>query len=242
MAGFCLTHLRPGMRVLDCGCGPGSITVGLAEHVAPGEVIGIDIDPAHIALAQSRARDAGLSNVHFETADLYMLPFAEAEFDAVFCHAVLAHLRHPAQALSEMRRVVHLEGIVGAREIDTEGLLIAPCDPLLVQSRDLWEQLIRHNGGDMRLGKQLSALVRHAGFPHLEVSASYECYGAAVPHRRATPTQILEHWQLILEQVLQLGWITQDTKAQIEAAWQAWSTHPDAFMAAPRWEVVGWAR
>jgi hypothetical protein len=65
MAGFFLPHLRPGMRVLDCGCGPGSITVGLAEHVAPGEVIGIDLDPTHIALAQRRAAAAGPANVRF---------------------------------------------------------------------------------------------------------------------------------------------------------------------------------
>jgi ubiquinone/menaquinone biosynthesis C-methylase UbiE len=115
MAEFFLAHLRPGMRVLDCGCGPGSITVGLAEHVAPGEVIGIDIDPTHIALAQTRAADAGLSNVRFETADMYTLPFANAAFDAVFCHAVLAHLRHPSQALSEIRRVLQPEGVVGTR-------------------------------------------------------------------------------------------------------------------------------
>ena len=101
---------------------------------------------------------------------------------------------------------------------------------------------MRHNGGDTRIGKQLSALVRQAGFTHLEVSASYECYGASVPHRRAPPSQMLEHWQMILEQALQLGWIEQTACAQIEAAWQGWSRYPDAFLAVPRWEVVGWSR
>ena len=42
-AAFLLPHLRPGMRLLDFGCGPGSITVGLAGVVAPGEVVGVDI-------------------------------------------------------------------------------------------------------------------------------------------------------------------------------------------------------
>ena len=45
-AGFLLPHLSPGMRLLDCGCGPGSITVGLAEAVAPGQVVGVDIEPS----------------------------------------------------------------------------------------------------------------------------------------------------------------------------------------------------
>jgi hypothetical protein len=45
-AGFFVHHLRPGMRLLDCGCGPATITVGLAESVAPGETVGIDLAPA----------------------------------------------------------------------------------------------------------------------------------------------------------------------------------------------------
>jgi ubiquinone/menaquinone biosynthesis C-methylase UbiE len=216
--------------------------VGLAGHVAPGVVIGIDITPAHIALAQTRAADAGLSNVRFETADIYTLPFPNAEFDAVFCHSILSHLRQPSQALGEIRRVLRPDGILGAREVDTEGMLVSPFDPLLPHVRDLWERVIRHNGGNTRIGKQLSALVRQAGFTHLEVSASYECFGASVAQRRATPSQMLEHWQMILEQALQLGWIDQNTSVQIEAAWQGWSRHPDAFLAVPRWEVVGWSR
>ena len=48
--GFLLPHLKPGMRVLDCGCGPGSITADVAEFVAPGEVIGVDIAPKSVAL------------------------------------------------------------------------------------------------------------------------------------------------------------------------------------------------
>jgi ubiquinone/menaquinone biosynthesis C-methylase UbiE len=42
-ASFVPPHLRPGLSVLDCGCGPGSITVGLAGRVAPGQVVGIDV-------------------------------------------------------------------------------------------------------------------------------------------------------------------------------------------------------
>jgi hypothetical protein len=59
-----------GMHVLDCWCGPGSITGGLVEHVAPGVVISIDITPAHFTLAQTRTTDARLSHVRFATADI----------------------------------------------------------------------------------------------------------------------------------------------------------------------------
>jgi ubiquinone/menaquinone biosynthesis C-methylase UbiE len=65
-AGFLLPHLRAGMHVLDCGCGPGSITLGLAVAVAPGEVVGIDIEPSQIDLARTRAEQQGCSNVRFD--------------------------------------------------------------------------------------------------------------------------------------------------------------------------------
>jgi SAM-dependent methyltransferase len=216
--------------------------VGLAEHVAPGEVIGIDLDPTHIALAQRCAADTGRANVRFARADIYTLPFPDATFDAVFCQSLLSHLREPAQALREIRRILQPAGLLGAREVDTEGMLIAPFAPLLLQVRDLWEQVVRHHGGNTRIGKQLSTLVRHAGFSQLAVSASYECFGASGLPGRATPRQMVEHWQMILKQSLRLGWISQDTSAQIEAAWQEWLRHPDAFLAVPRWEVVGWSK
>ena len=56
-AAFLLPHLKPGMRLLDCGCGPGSITVGLAQAVAPAETVGIDASPDAIEAARAHAAD-----------------------------------------------------------------------------------------------------------------------------------------------------------------------------------------
>jgi 2-polyprenyl-3-methyl-5-hydroxy-6-metoxy-1,4-benzoquinol methylase len=64
-AAFFLPHLRPGLRLLDCGCGPGSITFGLAEAVAPGEVVGFDVQPAQVERARALAAERGVPNVRF---------------------------------------------------------------------------------------------------------------------------------------------------------------------------------
>src|SRR5215218_2744965 len=64
-AAFLLPHLRPGMRLLDVGCGPGSITLGLAATVAPGEVVGLDLRPEVIAQARASAAARGVANVRF---------------------------------------------------------------------------------------------------------------------------------------------------------------------------------
>src|SRR5512140_2073321 len=74
-AAFFLPHLKPGMSVLDCGCGPGTITIGLAEAVAPGEVVGTEIEEAHVALARANAAKQNVPNLQFKAANLYQLPF-----------------------------------------------------------------------------------------------------------------------------------------------------------------------
>jgi ubiquinone/menaquinone biosynthesis C-methylase UbiE len=93
------------MRLLDCGCGPGTITLGLAEVVAPGQAVGIDIETSQIALAQSHAAQQGTPNIRFQTGNVYALPFAAGSFDGVFTHGLLSYLTDRVQALREMGRV-----------------------------------------------------------------------------------------------------------------------------------------
>src|SRR5262245_59048725 len=104
-AAFFLPNLRPGMRVLDVGCGPGTITLGLAEAVAPGEVAGVDVREDRLALARAAATERKVPNTRFEIGDVYALPFPDAAFDAVLVHAVLEHLPDPGRALAAVRRV-----------------------------------------------------------------------------------------------------------------------------------------
>lgn len=66
-AGFFLPYLESGMRVLDVGCGPGSITLGLAEVVAPGHVDGFDLQPAMVDRARTLASERGVENVTFRS-------------------------------------------------------------------------------------------------------------------------------------------------------------------------------
>ena len=104
-AGFFMPQLMTGWSVLDAGCGPGTITLGLARRVAPGVVTGVDIEDSQVAESREQARREGLA-VEFRKASVYDLPFPDHHFDAVFSHALLEHLADPNAALREFRRVL----------------------------------------------------------------------------------------------------------------------------------------
>ena len=104
-AAYLLPHLRHGFRLLDVGCGPGTISIDLAGRVAPGRVVGIDAAEGPLEAARRAAAAAEVANVTFQVADAMALPFADASFDVVHAHQVLQHVPDPVGMLREMRRV-----------------------------------------------------------------------------------------------------------------------------------------
>ena len=105
-AAYLLPRLRPDARVLDVGCGPGTITADLAGLVPDGEVTGIDAAVGVLAQARQEAERRGRDNVRFETGDVYRLGYPDGTFDVVHAHQVMQHLSNPVAALREMRRVL----------------------------------------------------------------------------------------------------------------------------------------
>ena len=238
-AGFLLPHLQAGMRLLDCGCGPGSITLDLATVVAPGEVVGIDLDPVSVELARKQAVESQLTQVRFEVANVYELPFPAASFDVIFSHALLLHVREPVSALKEMRRVLKRGGLIGIRNDDMDGLIIAPPDPLLIQSWELVGELVRRNGGNARGAKHSRAWLDVAGFTRIEATASYECYGT--PAETARWGEVCSKGLRNLQQRYEaMGLADPETVERMCAAWHAWGNDPSAFFAKAWCEAIGW--
>src|SRR5664279_6105553 len=80
-AAYAAPYFVTGARVLDVGCGPGTITVDIAGRVAPGRVLGID--PSADVIAAARESASGVENLGFATGDVYALDHADASFDVV---------------------------------------------------------------------------------------------------------------------------------------------------------------
>lgn len=172
---FFSNHLKPGDSVLDCGCGPGTITMGLAERVFPGQVIGVDVREMQVASAQTTARQSGIRNASFQVADCHSLPFADNSFDRVFSNALVEHLPNPVQMLKELHRVLKPGGLAGICAPDWGGFVLAPPSAALESAVTSYTSLQLANGGDVRVGRKLGLHLTSAGFHHVDLSARYEC-------------------------------------------------------------------
>jgi SAM-dependent methyltransferase len=235
---FFLAYLRPGMAVLDVGCGPGSITLGLAAVVAPAEVVGVDLEPAQVEQARARAAERSVANARFEVANVYDLPFPNGAFDAVLIHTVLIGLREPVRALRELRRVLRPGGVVGVRDPDWGADLLAPTTPLLEQWWNVRWRVLKHNGGEA-LGRLLRGQLLEAGFARADAQATVSSAGSLAETREYAgflKAQLNGHARTAIAQ----GWLDQSTVDAIAEDFDRWAERPDAFSARIYCEAIGW--
>jgi ubiquinone/menaquinone biosynthesis C-methylase UbiE len=112
-------YLKPGLKVLDIGCGPGSITLDVAQAVKPGEVVGIDLRQNTIDRASQLAKELFIDHVVFQVGDTLNLEFPDDTFDIVYSHTVLHSVIDPIRGLRQQKRVTKPGGWViaaGVRE------------------------------------------------------------------------------------------------------------------------------
>ena len=240
-ANFLLPHLRPGMRLLDCGCGPGSITLGLAAVVAPGQVLGIDRERRQVERARSLAADQGQANTCLILGDLCALPFPDASFDAVFAHNVLEHLGDPLNTLREMHRVLKPGGVVGVRDPDYGAGFWVPSTPLLEETSRLLLRVREQNGGSPYYARHQRRLLREAGFVRVEAFGFVE-YQGTPEATRAFADVLVEvlTGPATVDTALEQGWADRARLDALAAEVQAWAARPDAFRAVLECAALGW--
>lgn len=152
-AAYLLPELREGMRVLDVGCGPGSITLDLAPRAgSAGQVIGIEVVEEPLEAARAAAAARGDTRTDFRLGDVYALDFADGEFDVVHAHQVLQHLADPVAALREMRRVTKPGGLVAVRDVDYGTCVWTPQLPALDHWLAVYDRVARSNDGEPNAG------------------------------------------------------------------------------------------
>ncbi len=237
-AAYLLEHLEPGAQLLDVGCGPGNITADLARLVSPGEVVGIDASADVVARATASVPEES-TNLRFEVADTYSLPWDDGTFDVVHAHQVLQHLTDPVAALREMRRVLRPGGLLGVRDADYRAFMWSPSDPLLDRWLELYHQVTDSNRAEADAGRHLLAWVTEAGFTDAEYGTSNWTWCSDDERRwwgGLWAERVLE--SDFAAQARDLGLSDLQEQTRIADAFVRWSEHPSAVWVVPNGEVL----
>jgi SAM-dependent methyltransferase len=236
-AAYLLPHLKPHMRILDVGCGPGTITAGLADRVPNGHVTGIDT--AQEVLDQAREEAGDRTNVDFTTGDVYSLDYPDDTFCVVHAHQVLQHLGDPVRALREMRRVTKPGGLVAARDGDYGAFVWYPDNPVLDDWLALYHKVARGNGGEPDAGRRLHVWAKEAGFTDVTSSSSTWTY--ATPQERdwwgglwADRTVMSSY----ADRAVSGGYATAADLKDVAAGWRSWAAHQDGWFAVVNGEIL----
>lgn len=160
--------ISTGMAVLDVGCGPGEVSLIIGALVGPeGHVLGVDVNPAALQVAQARAQAAGFGHVSFLAGDLQTLALDPefGTFDAIVGRFILQHLSDPVALLRVLAQRLRPGGVVAFQEYDLTGPVAYPPCPLWEQAGNWCVDALRAAGREVRMGIKLASTYLAAGLP-----------------------------------------------------------------------------
>ena len=159
-----------GSLVLEAGCGVGAQTVTLARNSCGASIVSVDISANSIVQAEQKIRAAGLTNVRFQQADIFHLPFATHSFDHVFVCFVLEHLKEPRAALQALKACLKPDGTITVIEGDHGSAYFHPDSEAAHAAIRCQVELQSRAGGNALIGRSLYPLLVSAGYGEVRVS------------------------------------------------------------------------
>jgi SAM-dependent methyltransferase len=164
------TSYPPGSTVLEAGCGVGAQTVTLAKRSPVAQFTSVDVSVDSLAQAKRKTDAAGITNVQFQQADIFSLPFAPESFDHIFVCFVLEHLSQPVEALTILQRLLRTGGTMTVIEGDHGSAYFYPESSAANRAIECLVELQRLAGGNALIGRQLYPLMVEAGLEAVRVS------------------------------------------------------------------------
>ena len=181
-ATYLLPHITQTSKILDIGCGPGSISVDFARRANQGHVTGIENVTDPLDQARQLATSQGVTNIDFRLGDIHALEFPDNTFDIVHVHQVLQHVANPVKALSEMRRVVKCGGIVAARE--SAAVIWYPENRAFDRWLEITQRMGKTKGGNPHPGRYIHVWAEEAGLDRANIKKGAGSWCFSSPEER----------------------------------------------------------
>lgn len=209
--------LRPDDRILDVGCGSGSLTIGFAQIVTLGSVVGVDRNAEQVSLGTDFAEARRYTNVRFHQGDVYSLPFGNAAFEVVSENALLMHVSDVDAAIAEMKRVLVPGGRIALRDRYSSGSFIYGSEPCPIEDGvgRMSQVLLRSHGlegADFDVGITHRGRLKTAGFDEIEIGISPTILANDTSWAKAKANEGIadENWTRTRKLALESGLLTSD--------------------------------
>jgi len=163
------TRYQSGELVLEAGCGVGAQTIHLAKNSPAANFVSIDQSEDSLQLAKKNIKQMQLSNVTFQQANIFDLPFMDNSFDHVFLCFVLEHLNNPLKAINNLKRILKPGGTITIIEGDHESFYCHPRSEAASKVVHCLVEVQAAMGGNALIGRELYPLLNNTKFAHVNV-------------------------------------------------------------------------
>ncbi len=235
------TLYPPGSTILESGCGVGAQTITLARQNPGCQITSIDISPDSLAQAQRLMREKHITNVTFQQADIFNLPFPDETFDHIFVCFVLEHLPDPVSALRHLLKVLKKGGSLTAIEGDHGSWY---CYPQTAEATLAVECLVKTQAclkGNSLIGRELYPLLTRAGLSGVRVSPRMVYVDSSKPEwvEGFSKKTFIAMVEGVREQALRFGWTDESTwEKGIRDLYRA--TEADGTFCYTFFKAIGW--
>ncbi|GAA4461497.1 methyltransferase domain-containing protein [Nibrella saemangeumensis] len=216
-----LKYLKPGLSVLDVGCGSGAITRGIAEKTGPtGRVLGIDLSESLLAQALQNAAD--IPQLRFQQADIYSFDTDE-RFDLITCTRTLQWLAHPQEALARMKQLLKPGGHLAVLDYNHEKIQWTPEPPEAMQKFYAAFLTWRSDAGfDNAIADHLAGLMRNIGLANIHIDPQFETTHKEDPAFAVAGRLWSEVAEIRGPQLVEAGYITEAERLEAIRTYDDW--------------------